>query len=233
MSFKELRREVFEANLELNRRGLVLYTFGNVSGIDRRRGVLAIKPSGVPYDDLHPRDLVLVDLENRVVEGKLKPSSDTKTHVVLYREMPSVGGVCHTHSTQATAWCQAARALPCYGTTHADYAHGEVPVTAVLTAAQVGRDYEEETGHQIMAVMGSRNPAETPMILVAGHAPFTWGKDAAQAVYHAAILEQLAEMATLTLAIRPEAAPLPSHILDKHYQRKHGKNAYYGQGPAH
>jgi L-ribulose-5-phosphate 4-epimerase len=233
MSLKELRRAVYEANMELDRRGLVLYTFGNVSGIDRKRGVLAIKPSGVPYEDLHPRDMVLVDLENKRVEGKLNPSSDTKTHVVLYRELPSIGGVCHTHSTQATAWCQAARALPCFGTTHADYAHGEIPVTEYLSEERVKRDYEEETGHQIMNVMRGRNPFETPMILVAGHAPFTWGKDAAQAVYHAAILEQLAQMATLTLSIRADATPLPGHILDKHYLRKHGKNAYYGQNGDH
>lgn len=233
MSLKELKRAVYEANMELDRRGLVLYTFGNVSGIDRKRGILAIKPSGVPYEDLHPRDMVLVDLENKRVEGKLNPSSDTKTHVVLYRDLPSIGGVCHTHSTQATAWCQAARALPCFGTTHADYAHGEIPVTEYLSEERVKRDYEEETGHQIMNVMRGRNPSETPMILVAGHAPFTWGKDAAQAVYHAAILEQLAQMATLTLSIRPDASPLPGHILDKHYLRKHGKNAYYGQSGDH
>jgi L-ribulose-5-phosphate 4-epimerase len=229
MSNKELKREAWEANMELNRRGLVLYTWGNVSQLDRTRGVFAIKPSGVPYDELTADDMVLVDLDNRRVEGRLNPSSDTRTHSHLYRSFDSVGGVAHTHSTYATAWAQAQQDIPCLGTTHADYAYGPVPCTAVMSEEQIARDYEEETGVQITEIVAKRNPLDTPMVVVAGHAPFTWGRDAAESVYHAVVLEEIARMAYLTKAINPAQGPLQQAILDKHYQRKHGKDAYYGQ----
>jgi len=230
MSHTELKRAAFEANMELNARGLVLYTWGNVSQVDRARGVLAIKPSGVPYERLQPDDMVVVDLDNQVVEGQLKPSSDTRTHTHIYKHFASIGGITHTHSTYATAWAQAQREIPCFGTTHADYAYGAVPCTAVMSDAQIERDYEEETGVQITDAFRERNPLETPMVVVAGHAPFTWGKDAAESVYHAVVLEEIARMAWLTLSIDPSRGPLKQAIVDKHYLRKHGKNAYYGQG---
>jgi L-ribulose-5-phosphate 4-epimerase len=230
MSYADLKKAAYEANLELNERGLVLYTWGNVSQIDRARGVLAIKPSGVPYERLQPDDMVVVDLDNRVVEGKLKPSSDTRTHTHLYTHFEAIGGITHTHSTYATAWAQAQREIPCFGTTHADYAYGAIPCTAVMSDAQIERDYEEETGVQITDAFRGRNPLESPMVLVAGHAPFTWGKDAAESVYHAVVLEEIARMAWLTLSIDPACGPLKQAIVDKHYRRKHGKYAYYGQG---
>ncbi len=229
MSYTELKRAAFEANMELNERGLVLYTWGNVSQFDRDAGVLAIKPSGVPYERLTADDLVVVDLDNQVVEGRLKPSSDTRTHTHLYRHWPEIGGVTHTHSTYATAWAQAQREIPCYGTTHADYAYGAIPCTALMRDEQIDRDYEEETGVQITEAFVGRNPKETPMALVAGHAPFAWGKDAAESVYHAVVLEEIARMAWLTLSIEPGRGPLKQAIVDKHYLRKHGKGAYYGQ----
>ena len=229
MGFGELREKTCEANLELNRRGLVIYTFGNVSQIDRDRGVVAIKPSGVGYDEMTADDIVVVDLDNNVVEGSLRPSSDTRTHTHLYRHLPEIGGVTHTHSTYATSWAQAQQPIPCLGTTHADYVHGEVPCTRVISDEQIQRDYEEETGVQISECLGTTNPAEVSMVLVAGHGPFTWGEDAAQSVYHAAVLEELAHMAWVTRAIAPGVRPLKQTILDKHYERKHGKDAYYGQ----
>lgn len=229
MSFTELKREAWEANMELNSRGLVLYTWGNVSQVDRARGVLAIKPSGVPYDRLTAHDMVVVDLENQRVEGRLNPSSDTRTHTHLYRHFADIGGVTHTHSTYATAWAQAQQNIPCYGTTHADYAYGPIPCTRVMSNAQIERDYEEETGVQITDAFAERNPLEVPMVIVAGHAPFTWGKNAAESVYHAVVLEEIARMAFLTRTINPSREPLKQEIVDKHYQRKHGKNAYYGQ----
>lgn len=229
MRYEELKRQAFEANMELDARGLVLYTWGNVSQVDRDVGVFAIKPSGVPYDKLTSADMVVVDLDNEIVEGKLNPSSDTRTHTHLYRHFSAIGGITHTHSTYATAWAQAQQAIPCYGTTHADYAYGAIPCTPVMSNAQIDRDYEEETGIQITDAFKDRNPAETPMVIVAGHAPFTWGKDAAQAVYHAVVLEEIARMAFLTKAIHPSTPPLKQEIVDKHYLRKHGKNAYYGQ----
>ncbi len=230
MSYKELKQAAWEANIELNDRGLVLYTWGNVSQIDRDAGVFAIKPSGVSYADLRPEDLVVVDLDNQVVEGTLKPSSDTRTHTHLYRHFEAIGGVTHTHSTYATAWAQAQRDIPCFGTTHADYAYGPIPCTAVMSDAQIERDYEEETGVQITDAFVSRDPMETPMCIVAGHAPFTWGRDAAASVYNAVVLEEVARMAWLTLSIDPGRGPLKQAIVDKHYLRKHGKDAYYGQG---
>lgn len=229
MSYLELKREAFEANMELNRRNLVVYTWGNVSQIDRAKGVIAIKPSGVAYEVMTPDDIVIVDLENNIVEGKMRPSSDTKTHTHLYRHFESIGGVTHTHSTYATAWAQTQQAIPCYGTTHADYAYGEIPCTAVMTDEQIERDYEEETGVQITDCFKDRSPKEVPMVIVAGHAPFTWGKNGADAVYHAVILEEIARMAYLTKTLQPNTAALKQGIVDKHYLRKHGKNAYYGQ----
>jgi L-ribulose-5-phosphate 4-epimerase len=230
MSYTELKRESWEANMELNARGLVLYTWGNVSQIDRERGVLAIKPSGVPYDRLTADDMVVVDLDNNRIEGDLNPSSDTRTHTHLYRHFPHIGGITHTHSTYATAWAQAQQDIPCYGTTHADYAYGAIPCTAVMSDEQIERDYEEETGVQITEAFRHRDPRETPMVVVAGHAPFTWGKNAAESVYHAVVLEEIARMAYLTKAIDPSRGPLKQAIVDKHYSRKHGKDAYYGQG---
>lgn len=229
MSYSELKRAVWDANMELHRRNLVLYTWGNSSEVDRARGVFAIKPSGVPYERLTSDDMVVVDLDNRVVEGKLKPSSDTRTHTHLYRHFESIGGITHTHSTYATAWAQARQEIPCFGTTHADYAYGPIPCTAIMRNDQIERDYEEETGVQITEAFEKRNPLETPMVIVAGHAPFTWGKDAAESVYHAVVLEEIARMAYLTRTIEPSAGPLKQEIIDKHYLRKHGKDAYYGQ----
>lgn len=229
MSYLELKREVYEANMELQRRNLVVYTWGNVSQIDRARGVIAIKPSGVAYEVMKPDDIVIVDLENNIVEGSMRPSSDTKTHTHLYRHFDSIGGVTHTHSTYATAWAQTQQAIPCYGTTHADYAYGEIPCTAVMTDEQIERDYEEETGVQITDCFTERSPKEVPMVIVAGHAPFTWGKNGADAVYHAVILEEIARMAYLTKTLQQTTPPLKQGIVDKHYLRKHGKNAYYGQ----
>lgn len=223
MSYTELKREVFEANMELNRRNLVVYTWGNVSQIDRSKGVIAIKPSGVAYEVMTVDDIVVVDLENKIVEGKMRPSSDTKTHTHLYRHFETIGGVTHTHSTYATAWAQTQQAIPCYGTTHADYAYGEIPCTAVMTDAQIERDYEEETGVQITDCFKDRSPIEVPMVIVAGHAPFTWGKNGADAVYHAVILEEIARMAYLTKTLQQNTPPLKQGIVDKHYLRKHGK----------
>lgn len=229
MSFTELKRAAFEANMELHRRGLVIYTWGNVSEVDRQAGVIAIKPSGVPYETLRVEDIVVVDFDNQIVEGKLKPSSDTRTHTYLYRHFDSIGGITHTHSTYATAWAQAQAGIPCYGTTHADFAYGEIPCTAIMSDAQIERDYEEETGVQITQRFEGLDPNEVPMVIVAGHAPFTWGKDAAQSVYHAVVLEEIARMAYLTRTLAPHVAPLKQGIVDKHYLRKHGKGAYYGQ----
>ena len=229
MSYLELKREVYEANMELQRRNLVVYTWGNVSQIDRARGVVAIKPSGVAYEVMKPDDIVIVDLENNIVEGNMRPSSDTKTHTHLYRHFETIGGVTHTHSTYATAWAQTQQSIPCYGTTHADYAYGEIPCTAVMSDEQIQRDYEEETGVQITDCFKTRSPKEVPMVIVAGHAPFTWGKNGADAVYHAVILEEIARMAYLTKTLQQNTAALKQGIVDKHYLRKHGKNAYYGQ----
>lgn len=227
--YLELKRQTFEANMELNARGLVVYTWGNVSQIDRAEGVIAIKPSGVAYADMQVDDIVVVDLDNNIVEGAMRPSSDTRTHTHLYRHFDAIGGVTHTHSTYATAWAQAQESIPCLGTTHADYAYGAIPCTAVMSDAQIARDYEEETGVQITDCYKDRNPVESPMVIIAGHAPFTWGKDAAQSVSHAVILEEIAKMAYLTRTLKRDVAPLKQGIIDKHYLRKHGKNAYYGQ----
>jgi L-ribulose-5-phosphate 4-epimerase len=229
MSLEKLRAEVLEANLELVRRGLVLYTFGNASGRDAASGLVVIKPSGVPYERLRAEDLVVVDLEGRVVEGTLRPSSDLPTHLALYRAYPQIGGVAHTHSRAATAFAQARREIPCLGTTHADYFHGPVPVTRLLSPEEVRDEYEARTGEAIVERLGEEDPLQRPGILVAGHGPFTWGRSAMEAAHHAVILEELAEIAWRTLALNPAAGPLPPYLLEKHFFRKHGPGAYYGQ----
>ncbi|MEO7144893.1 MAG: L-ribulose-5-phosphate 4-epimerase [Bryobacteraceae bacterium] len=229
MMLQSLREEVLEANLEVVRRGLVLYTFGNASGIDRGRGLVAIKPSGVPYDRMKPADLVIVDLDGHPVEGTLRPSSDLPTHLVLYRAFPSIGGVVHTHSRAATVWAQAQREIPCFGTTHADYFHGPVPVTALLTADRIRTDYEANTGHVIVQRFAGIDPLNVPAVLVAGHAPFSWGPTATEAAHTAVILEEVAHLALATLAVNPAAVPIPDVLRDKHFLRKHGSGAYYGQ----
>jgi L-ribulose-5-phosphate 4-epimerase len=229
MLLQTLREEVLDANLELVRRGLVLYTFGNASGIDRSQGLVAIKPSGVPYDELKPEHMVVTDLTGKIVEGTLRPSSDLPTHLELYKCFPAVGGVAHTHSEFATAWAQAEKPIPCFGTTHADSFHGPIPVTARLTPSQIEGDYELETGVAICRVFSELDPLAIPAVLVAGHAPFCWGKTAAEAAHHAVILEFIARMAAHTLSINAESRPLARELHDKHFLRKHGRNAYYGQ----
>jgi len=229
MLLKTLREQVLEANLELVRRGLVLYTFGNASGMDRNEGLVAIKPSGVPYDELTPAQIVISDLAGKIVEGKLRPSSDLPTHLELYKHFSNIGGVAHTHSEFATAWAQAEQPIPCFGTTHADYFHGPVPVTERLSAAAIAGDYEQETGVAICRRFANLDPDAIPAVLVAGHAPFCWGPSAAEAAHNAVILEYVARMACHTLAIHAETRPLAKELHDKHFLRKHGRNAYYGQ----
>ena len=231
-AYAELKDQAWRANMEIPRRGLAIYTFGNVSALDAGRAVFAIKPSGVAYDELTADDMVVVDLDGNTVEGHLRPSSDTKTHAVLYRafgERGGVGGIVHTHSTYATAWAQAGLPIPLYGTTHADHLAEDVPCTAVMTADAVERDYEAETGTQIIDCFRTRDPRQVPMVLVAGHGPFAWGKTADKAVYHAVVLEELAKIASITRSLDPRAARLPDYLVRKHFERKHGKNAYYGQ----
>ena len=229
MLLKTLREEVLEANLELVRRGLVLYTFGNVSGIDRREGLVAIKPSGVPYEELTPAQIVISDLEATIVDGSLRPSSDLPTHVELYKSFPHIGGVAHTHSEFATSWAQAEKPIPCFGTTHADYFHGSVPVTERLTPSQIAGDYELETGKAICRTFAGLDPGSIPAVLVAGHAPFCWGSNAGAASHNAVVLEYVARMAYHTMLINAESRPLARELHDKHFLRKHGSNAYYGQ----
>ena len=224
-----LRTEVYEANLELVRRGLVIYTFGNASGVDRERGLIVIKPSGVPYEKMTPADMVITDLEGRLVEGRLRPSSDLPTHAALYRAFPSIGGVAHTHSRHATSWAQACREIPCFGTTHADYFCGPVPVTGRLTEREIESDYEANTGAAIIRLMQGRDPLGCPAALVASHAPFCWGKSATEAVHNAVIVEELAAMALETLTIHPDAQPIANALRDRHHFRKHGPKATYGQ----
>ena len=228
---KSLREAVYEANMELPRRGLVTYTWGNVSAVDRAAGLMVIKPSGVEYEDLSPDKLVVLDLDGRRVEGSLNPSSDTRTHLELYRAFPEIGGIAHTHSAHAVAWAQAGRDIPCFGTTHADYFYGPVPCARALSPEEVEDDYEGSTGRVIVETFRERglNPVHVPGVICRSHGPFTWGRDAAQAVYHAAVLEEVAKMAIFTVQINPEALPAPQHVLDKHFMRKHGPNAYYGQ----
>jgi L-ribulose-5-phosphate 4-epimerase len=226
---ESLRAEVYEANLELVRRGLVVYTFGNASGVSREHGLIVIKPSGVPYETMTPADMVITEFDGQIVEGKLRPSSDLDTHAALYRAFPAIGGVAHTHSRHATAWAQACREIPCFGTTHADYFCGSVPVTAPLTAEEIQSDYEANTGVAIIHRMENRDPLGCPAILVAGHAPFCWGKSVSDAVHAAVIVEELAAMAWQTLTINPAALPLAEALRNKHFFRKHGPGATYGQ----
>ncbi len=227
----ELKLAVYEANMALPRHGLVTFTWGNVSGIDRERGLVVIKPSGVDYDKLTPDDLVVLDLDGNRVEGRLNPSSDTATHLELYRAFPKLGGIVHTHSVNAVAWAQAGMDIPAYGTTHADYFYGPVPCTRSLSAEEVEADYEGNTGRVIVETFRERelDPSTLPAVICRNHGPFTWGKDAAQAVYHAVVLEEVAKMAILTRQLDPAAASAPEWVIEKHYQRKHGKNATYGQ----
>ena len=229
MLLKTLREEVLEANLELVRRGLVLYTFGNVSGMDRSQGLVAIKPSGVPYEALTPEKIVVSDLDGKIVDGDLRPSSDLPTHLELYKHFPSIGGVAHTHSEFATAWAQAEQPIPCFGTTHADSFHGPVPVTRRLRSAEIAGEYELETGTVICETFKDIDPDSIPAVLVAGHAPFCWGANSATAAHNAVILEYVARMASHTLTINAESRPIDRELHDKHFLRKHGRNAYYGQ----
>ena len=229
MLLKSLREEVLEANLQLVRRGLVLYTFGNVSGIERSAGLVAIKPSGVPYEQLTPAHIVISDLKGTIVDGDLRPSSDLPTHLELYRHFPSIGGVAHTHSEFATAWAQAETPIPCYGTTHAGSFHGPVPVTDRLSKTEIEGDYELETGTAICRAFANLDPNAIPAVLVAGHAPFCWGPNATAAAHNAVILEYVARMASHTLSINAESRPLARDLHNKHFLRKHGPNASYGQ----
>ncbi len=226
---QRLREQVLDANLELVRRGLVLYTFGNVSGISREQGLVVIKPSGVPYKDMRPDHMVVTDLLGNKVDGHLRPSSDLPTHLVLYKQFPEIGGVAHSHSEYATSWAQARKPIPCFGTTHADYFHGDVPVTEKMADPEIADDYEKNTGHVIVRALQGKDALSIPGILVANHGPFTWGADAGTAAHNAAVLESIARMAYLTLAINAGAQSVGAALHDKHYLRKHGKNAYYGQ----
>jgi len=243
--YQSLKEEAFEANMEIPKRGLAIYTWGNVSAYDRSRAVFAIKPSGVPYDTMKVDDIVVVDLDLKRVEGSLNPSSDTPTHAELYRHFENIGGITHTHSPYATSWAQARRSIPLFGTTHADHSAHAVPCTPMISREAVERAYEDETGLLIVNTflhpekagaldenglpLKALNPSENPMVLVAGHGPFAWGADAAMSVYNAAVLEQVARMAWIALSLNPGLSPLPQYVVDKHYERKHGKNAYYGQ----
>jgi L-ribulose-5-phosphate 4-epimerase len=229
MLLAQLREQVLEANLELVRKGLVLYTFGNASGIDREQGLVAIKPSGVPYDELKPGDMVITDLDGSIVDGDLRPSSDLPTHVLLYRQFTGIGGVAHTHSEFATSWAQSGKPIPCFGTTHADYFHGSVPVTEELSARAIECDYEKNTGVAICRAFEGIDPEAIPAVLVRGHGPFCWGPDVAAAAHNAVILESVARMAFYTVSLAENANPLPRALHDKHFLRKHGSKAYYGQ----
>jgi L-ribulose-5-phosphate 4-epimerase len=228
---EELKQAVFDANMELPKRGLVTYTWGNVSGIDRATGYLVIKPSGVDYETMKPEDMVVVDLEGNKIEGKYKPSSDTATHIELYKKYQEIGGIVHTHSTWATSWAQAGREVPLYGTTHADYFYGAVPCARSLTEDEIQGEYEKNTGLVIIETLEAKqaNPLYTPGILCSNHGPFTWGKDAHEAVHNAVVLEEVAKMACYSELINPNIEPAPKDIANKHFFRKHGANSYYGQ----
>jgi L-ribulose-5-phosphate 4-epimerase len=225
----ELKERAWAANQEIPKHGLSIYTFGNASVFDAARAVVAIKPSGVAYDKLAPDDLVVVDISGQVVEGTLRPSSDTATHLVLYRAWPGISSVVHTHSTYATGWAQARLAIPIYGTTHADHLAEDVPCTAIMSDEAVERDYEVETGAQILECFKNRDPLRTPMVLVAGHGAFTWGETPEKAIYNAVVLEELAQIAFVTRTLDAKAPRLPGRLIRKHFERKHGKHAYYGQ----
>jgi len=226
---EELRKAVCDANLELKRQKLVICSWGNVSGIDRRTGVVIIKPSGVAYSQLTPDKMAAVDLAGKIVEGNVRPSSDAPSHLELYRNFETIGGICHTHSAAATAWAQACRPIPCLGTTHADYFYGPVPVTEALSKDEIEKDYELNTGRVIVRCFAGTEPLQMPAVLVANHGPFTWGPSPAAAVESAVVLEQVAAMALATISINPNQAGISQILLDKHYLRKHGPDAYYGQ----
>lgn len=231
MKYEHIQQEAFEANMQLPKLGLVLFTFGNVSAADRSLGVFAIKPSGVPYEKLSPKKMVIVDFDGKKVKGKLRPSSDTLTHAVLYKHWESIGGIAHTHSIYATAWAQSQRDIPIYGTTHADFTTNNIPCAQPMNDEMIRGNYEEETGFQIINCFKEKNLdyKETEMILVGNHAPFTWGKDAAKAVHNSAVLEYIAKTAFLTEHINPNATTLKNALIRKHYERKHGPDSYYGQ----
>ncbi|GEQ22919.1 L-ribulose-5-phosphate 4-epimerase UlaF [Clostridium butyricum] len=226
---EELKKKVYEANMEVQRKGLVIYTWGNVSGIDREKGLVVIKPSGVDYDTMKAEDMVILDLEGNIIEGKYKPSTDTPTHLVLYNTYPNIGGVVHTHSEWATTFAQAGISIPAFGTTHADYFYGDIPCTRDLTENEINGEYEKETGNVIVETIGEKNPLEIPAIIVKNHGPFTWGKDPDNAVYNAVVLDKVAEMAYKTMTLNRSIESVNQILLDKHYLRKHGVNAYYGQ----
>jgi L-ribulose-5-phosphate 4-epimerase len=229
MLLANLREQVLEANLDLVRRGLVLATFGNASGVARDEGLIVIKPSGVPYDEMKLEHLVVTDLQGRFIEGTLRPSSDLPTHAALYRAFPSIGGVAHTHSEYATAWAQARRSIPCYGTTHADYFHGPIPLTEPMSDSEIEGEYEANTGVAIIRTFAKLDPMAIPAVLVANHGPFAWGTDARKAAENAWMLEAVARFAYLTVEIDPQAQGIGKSLHDRHFLRKHGKNAYYGQ----
>ncbi|AST94440.1 MULTISPECIES: L-ribulose-5-phosphate 4-epimerase [Sutcliffiella] len=226
---EELKEKVLQANLELPKRNLVIYTWGNVSAIDREQGLVVIKPSGVPYEKLKPSDLPVIDLNGNKVEGDLNPSSDTATHLVLYKAFPEIGGVVHTHSPWCTKWAQACRAIPTFGTTHADYFYGDIPCTRPLTPLEIATEYEKNTGDVIVETFKNLNPNDIPGVVVHSHGPFNWGKDPMKAVENAVIMEEIAKLAFYTQSLSPHAEQMDHHLLDKHFLRKHGKNAYYGQ----
>ena len=229
-----LKQQIYEANMELPRRGLVTYTWGNVSGIDRESGLFVIKPSGVDYEKMKPEDMVVMDLEGNQIEGSMRPSSDTPTHLELYKAFPQIGGIVHTHSVYATAWAQAGRGIPCYGTTHADYFYGEIPCARNLTAEEIEEGYEKNTGLVIVETFKGRNPMYVPGVLCKNHGPFTWGKDGAEAVHNAVVLEEIAKMNLFTELLNPGGDnSTPQCMQDKHFMRKHGPNAYYGQAGSH
>ncbi|MBS7009073.1 L-ribulose-5-phosphate 4-epimerase [Anaerostipes sp.] len=225
---EELKQQVYEANMELPAKGLVTYTWGNVSGIDREQGLFAIKPSGIAYEDLKPSDMVIMNLNGERVEGDYHPSSDTPTHLELYKAFPQVGGIVHTHSAWAASWAQAGRPIPCYGTTHADYFYGEIPCARSLTPEEIETEYEKNTGLVIVETFQGMNPSYVPGVLCTNHGPFSWGKDAEEAVHNAVVMEEVAKMAARTEQLKAEAAEAPKTIQDKHFFRKHGPNAYYG-----
>ena len=227
---EELRKIVYEANMQLPEYGLVTFTWGNVSGIDREKGLFVIKPSGVDYDKLSPENMVILDLDGNRVEGDLNPSTDMETHLELYKAFPEVGGIVHTHSPYAVAWAQAGKSIPCLGTTHADYFYGSIPCARNLTPEEIDKDYERSTGKAIIEAFEGINPMYVPGVVCRNHGPFSWGKDPFQAVYHAVVLEEVAKMNTLTKIVDPGVQDAPQCILDKHFLRKHGPNAYYGQG---
>ena len=229
--YNDLKQECYEANMQLNELNLVVYTFGNVSAVDRKNGVFAIKPSGVPYEDLKPEDIVIVDFDNNIIEGSMRPSSDTKTHAYLYKNWPTIGGVAHTHATYSVAWAQSQLDIPIFGTTHADHLTSDIPCAAPMADALIEGNYEHNTGIQILDCFKEKNLSyeEVEMILIGNHGPFAWGKTAAKAVYNSKVLEVVAQMAYLTLQINPNAPRLKDSLIKKHYERKHGKDSYYGQ----